>query len=408
MFLGFSFFFVRLNHVAEYVFIGLVLIWIVEKLRTRDFHVRRTFLDVPILLFLVWVLVTVIFSVDPDYSFKEWRKALPRFLIFWFVIYTINTENQVRSVLFASSVGAGTLSLFEVTYYLWSGGQVFDFSMSMASRAGVFTGSSQWLSTYLVMGFPIVCLGLWGERVKWVRFVYMLLVGSMLGAALLVHTRAAWVAFAIELMVLGLVSTKYIRRITGLLGLFGLFLIFIFSSIGDRSFMTELQVANPISLQTRFNTWEFAIAEMVEQPRLSMSGVGYGKHSFNKAYPDLGAGHHTHIHNMFLARAIQLGIPGLLLFVWIFWMVVVKSFRGFHYFPHLYVGKLALAMLLATTGLMVRNLLDDMFMGSVVYVYCLFLGLLCVTLRLHGIGSKDGNIAMSPNRIPAADGRSIS
>ncbi len=390
MLLGFCFFFVRLNHVAEYVFIGLVLFWIVERLRTRDFHVRRTSFDVPLGLFLGWVLFTAIFAVEPEYSFREWQKALPRFLIFWFVLHTIYTERQVRSVLFACSVGVGVLSVLEVAYFLWNGGQVFDFSMSMASRAGVFTGSSQWFSTYLVMGFPIICLGLWCEQRRWARSIYVILCVVMLGAVVLVHTRAVWVAFVFELLVLGFITMQPIRRILGLLTMGSFALLLVLFSLGQLSFITELQVGNPVSLQTRLNTWEFAIDELVEHPRLSLTGIGYGKHSFNKAYPDLGAGYHTHIHNMFLARAIQLGIPGLLLFVWIFGMVILTSFRVCQCYLHLYVGKLGLAMLLATTGLMVRNFLDDMFTGSVVYVYCLLMGLFCVLLRLHDTEGKDG------------------
>ncbi len=405
MFLGSTFFFVRLNHVAEYVFVGLVVIWVAERLYSRHCCWHSTFLDWPLFLFLVWIFLSSFFAIDPDYSFNEWRKALPRFLIFWFAVNAITTESQVRSVLFASSLGLGTMSLIEVAFYFWNGGHVLDLSLRAVSRAGALTGSSQWLGTFLVIGLPLVFLGICAESTRTRRVVYFAIGTAILGAVFLVHTRATWLAISTELMVFGLLTLKPSWRFRSFIVMVSLVGVLLFFGIDKLSTVNDSQVTSPATLQLRLNTWWFAITRIVEEPVIGFTGIGYGKHSFNMAYPNLGPGFHTHIHNMFLARAIQLGIPGLLLFVWIFWMVVVKSFRAIQFSPHLYVGKIALAMLLATTGLMVRNLLDDMFIGSVVYVYCLFLGLLCVTLRLHGIGSEGGNISITPNPIPVVDGR---
>jgi len=387
MFLGFALFFVRLNHVAEYVFMALVVIWIAERLYTRNFHWRSTFLDWPLLLFLAWIFVTGFFAVDPEYSLNEWRKTLPRFLIFWFVVNSITTENQVRSVLFASSLGLGVLSLIEVGYYFWNGGNVFDLSLSAANRAGALTGSSQWLGTYLVIGLPIVFLGLWGESIGTMRAIYILICVAMLSAVLFVHTRATWLAIVVELIVYGVVIMKRYWRVRVFIIMASLTLVLLFLSIGRLSFISGSQVADPTTLHIRLKTWSFAIEQMVDHPDKAFMGIGYGKHSFNKAYPDLGQGFHTHIHSMLLSSAVQLGVPGLVLFGLIFWMVLRKSFRGFKLFTQLYLGKLSLAILLVTIGLLVRNLFDDMFIGSVVYLFYLFIGLFCVTLNLHGMGT---------------------
>ncbi len=388
MVVGFSLFFVRLNHLTEYVFIALVAIWAIEKLLTRDFHLRRTFVDWPILLFLVWILVTGFFAVDPDYSLNEWRKALPRFLIFWFVVNAITTEVQVRSILFASSLGLGVLSGVEVGYYFWNGGNLLDFSLRWGSRAGDLTGSSQWLGTYLVIGLPIVLLGVWGESFGGKRVAYSVICVVMFGAVLLVHTRATWLAIGLELFVIGVVILPRYWRVRVLMVMAVFVLIFLPFGIGKLSLVTDLQVANPTTLQLRFNTWEFAIEQLMKNPWDSLTGVGYGKHSFAKAYPNLGPGYHTHIHNSFLGRAMQLGLPGLLLFFSIFGMVLVKSLHGWKACSHLYVGQLSLAIFLGTLGLIVRNLFDDMFIGSIVYLFWLMIGLFCVLLSLHGQQSR--------------------
>ena len=405
-FVGFSFFFVRLNHIAEYVFIGLVVVWLIQKVKNRDFSLHPTFWDVPILLFLAWSLLMVVFAADPQYSFAEWRKALPRFLIFWFVVNVIRTKRQFRTVLFAISVGFGVLCLLEVAYYFYQGNSALDFSLSGETRAGGLTGSSQWLSTYLILGVPLVWFGVGNKEMRGRRMTYILIAGVMIAAIVVVHTRATWLALIVVMAVFFV--CKILRnfwQVVGVIGAVFLILALSFFSVKRPLVLTESQVANPATMQLRLNTWSFAFERILEQPALALTGVGYGKHSFQKAYPDLGAEFHTHIHNMFLAQAIQLGIPGLVLFVWIFWVVLKKTFQGFQDFPNTYVGMFSLAIFLATIGLMVRNVFDNMFVGSIVYVFCLLIGLLSVLQSLNELEGA-GNIArkISPGLNDVANG----
>ena len=398
-FLGFSFFFVRLNHVAEYVFVGLVVIWIVQRVRERNFSLCPTTLDVPILCFLAWSLLSGAFAVDAHYSFAEWRKALPRFLIFWFIVNVIKTERQVQSILFSSSIGLGVLCFLEVGHFIGNGGDVFDFSMSASSRAGTLTGSSQWLSTYLVIGVPLIFLGAWSGTEPWVRAVYIVLGLMSIVALLVVHTRATWVAMVAEVIACFALT---IRRKYLMIGLFTIscMTVVLLASIPLRlSFLEESQLTNPITLQLRFNTWSFAIEQILEQPALAITGVGYGKHSFKRAYPDLGPDMHSHIHNVFLSRMVQVGLLGLGFFLWIFGVLLIQSYRGVQSFSNVYAGRLAFAILISTIGLIVRSLFDDMFVGTIVYIFFLFVGLMFAALSIHDLGKMQ-----SPKRTsrPAA------
>ena len=55
-------------------------------------------------------------------------------------------------------------------------------------------------------------------------------------------------------------------------------------------------------------------------------------------------------------------------------------------------------------GIAVRNLFDDMFIGSVVYVLCVFVGLFYATLSLNGIWSAGGNLSTKPKRLSVPNG----
>ena len=63
--------------------------------------------------------------------------------------------------------------------------------------------------------------------------------------------------------------------------------------------------------------WKHSAGEIAKHP---LSGVGLGRHSFSKAYPEFRATHQPllwHAHNMFVDIALQLGLQGLAAILWI-------------------------------------------------------------------------------------------
>lgn len=52
----------------------------------------RTPIDLPLLLFVSWVLLTVPFATDPAYSFSEWRKLSAQVLVFYWAVLVLQRE----------------------------------------------------------------------------------------------------------------------------------------------------------------------------------------------------------------------------------------------------------------------------------------------------------------------------
>ena len=59
----------------------------------------------------------------------------------------------------------------------------------------------------------------------------------------------------------------------------------------------------------RLNTWDLAIQDIQEHP---LTGIGYGKKSFELKHPNLDDRFHKAVHNSFLSNTVQIGIPGFL------------------------------------------------------------------------------------------------
>jgi len=195
--IAFCLFFVRLNHIVEYGFFVLLVVWILWQLKNGTLKWVRTPLDIPIFLFVAWALLCVPFAVDPAYSFDEWRKAVSQILLFYFIVQTVKTKQEIHSVFLASVLGMVALCFIESVYFLGQGRSMWD----MSYRAGELTGSSQWFSMYLVIGFPMLLIGLFTSKdcPRWSRMLFGFGLGISLLGLLLVHTRGAWVAIGIQL-----------------------------------------------------------------------------------------------------------------------------------------------------------------------------------------------------------------
>jgi len=369
--IAFGLFFVFLNHLVEYGFFVLLFVWILGQLKNGTLKWIKTPLDIPILLYVAWVLICVPLAVDPDYSFGEWRKVVAHFLLFYFVVQTVKTKHQMYSVFLAVIAGMVVLSVAESIYFLGSGRSLWSMS-----RGGDLWGSGQWFSSYLVMGLPLLWMGWDSARnsPRWYRIVFGVGLGISLLGLFLAHTRAGWVAIGMQIFIY--VLLKFRSKWWAAFGGAGLLVCVLLVMVSLPSIRQELSsisiFTNTVSMQWRFNTWSLALQDIAERP---LAGIGLGNHSFSKLHPDLGSGFHANLHNTFLGRAVQIGIPGFLFFFWIFIVIVARAAPISQSFSHEMAGKLALATSLIVVGVIVRNLFDDMFIGTLAYLFWFLIGL---------------------------------
>ena len=290
--------------------------------------------------------------------------------MFWFVVNAVKSEHSVRSILHAFSLGLVLLALVETFYFFEQGADPF----SMKIRAGTLTGSSQWLSCFLVIGLPIIWMHAFGEGSGWIRSLYLCALAISGVALFLVHTRAAWLAVMAQGLFYGMfkLTRNWVASSLSVVAFVALLILFIALPQESGELISGNPFTNSRSMLLRLNTWEFAANDIRQYP---LAGIGFGKHSFQLKHPDLDARLHTHVHNYFLSTAVQIGIPGLLIILLVFGGVLRHSARWSNRFSHHYTGKLAFAFFLVTIGLLVRLQFDDMFIGSLVYLYMLLSGL---------------------------------
>lgn len=377
----------ELHNLVEYFFVGLLVAWFGVRIHRRDFHFVRTPLDLPIVLFVVWVALTIPFSVDPEYSFAEWRKTVLQISMFYFVVNVVSNEKDVRHVLYAFMLGVIALSAFGIVDHLARGENLFDKTSHMASLAS----SGTWLSIAIVMGLPFLWL-FWqeGEGRHATLSIGFLFVMIMI-ALFLTHVRGTWVAFIAQLAVFWLmVMKKKWLKWSGVAVFCGL----IFAGgylVYQHNFVLQtsaIDFLNLHSVKVRLDYWQIAVDQILAHPIL---GYGYGDYIFPKVnetiteatmalskYPVNDHG----IHNAWLKLAYGTGFPGLIIFASLLFVTIRTVMKGLKERRGTFMGNFSFCVFLMIVGVVTAHIFGNTFVGSLAYLFWLLTGLY-FALKVH-------------------------
>lgn len=306
---------------------------------------QKSNLDIPVLLFLIWGCFSLIWSINIYHSIL----ALPLFLsgpiLFFIVTDSIKKQNSIKKLLLIVIMVGMIMSSYGILQYL---GIDFEFWKGNIGRNKVFGlfGNVNYFAEYMILPLAIAI----GLFLSWERvFSRLFLLCSILimGIALLLtFTRGSYLGFAISIPVMlflflkntaNEVSKKYYKKLVVyllVLIIIALAIIYIPHPFNqDNTFLGKLRnritldsVTSDTSILRRIATWKFTWM-MIEDYFLLGSGLGtYDYHTLKYQGEFFAQGQNRDIyphgwavqaHNEYLQMWSELGIIGLLIFLWI-------------------------------------------------------------------------------------------
>ena len=352
------------------ILLALLALWCVAN--GRSFF-TRTPLDIPLLAFVVWVGVTIPFAAFPAYSFKEFGKLLQQGLIFYVVLFFFR-EGLCRSRLLWALIG----SLFIVSAYgveqfieMLIGLRGLDPAGNPYLLESVMPGEV-WLTTYLVLLAPLsLSLAVFEQR-RWPRAVYAATSCLALICLLGTFSRAGLLALVCEIWAMAWFLSRRAALRTAAIA--SLLIVVVMGTLQYYDVRTipgtsiHLRVGEG-TLVHRLDIWKFSAMEMAAHP---LVGIGYGKDNFKLVYggvPEEVQPGHTPVHNVgthntFLDIALGVGIPGLVLFIWLFKRLLSTVLGGLRGTDNRTEKALRLGVGVGVIGLVVRLCFDHMFIGT--------------------------------------------
>jgi len=357
------------------VLVAFLMIWCVVK---RGHFFRRTPIDVPLAVLVLWVGITVPFSPLPAYSSGEFAKLLQQCVIFYGVVYFFQAPRPRQ---WMNMLLLGQLVLMSV-YGLWQ----FDLSPTRSYPfIQSFCGSEVALTTYLLMNLPLaIAIGVYSRQLLLRRVG----VGASLLAVLcqmLTFSRGGLTALFVEGIALaGMVRSRLMVMTVVVLLTISIALagaLFVIGSQNDLSFIPVKTKLTTYNLVSRFKAWQLGYEKILEHP---LMGSGYGKNTFGlvtqaniRQEVDVAteAPMARGTHNTLLDISVGAGIPAGLAYLWLMWTIGRTGFVQFYAAQDPQRKVWSLTLVLMVVGLFVRNSFDHMWVGNLAAMFWVMVGL---------------------------------
>ncbi|WP_342346523.1 O-antigen ligase family protein [uncultured Nitrospira sp.] len=374
--LGFS---PRLFHIQEYLFFSLLGMAVLLCLWERKPLWVHASLLVPFICFVGWVALTIPFSIDPWISLQEWQKVVAQLAVFYGTCLIVQEQrneyflSKVLPVLLVGAIACYTYSLLD----FWDrGGNLLDRTIR-AGFPNVGGADFTWLSTNVLMVFPLFITGFLAVTSSWKRVILVCVILLSFLALVLSYSRGVWLASLAQIIVGGfLVHKRHAFRllVIGIAVFFSLGVV-----LGQLGLHRE--TFNPWTIKARLAVWNLSASDVLDHP---IVGVGYGvpilekRHgqnivdleAVNLGIPDIP----EKPHNWYLMVVTGSGLPGLALFLW---LLVKVGFAIYEEWTKARISAhrwLQMGVFLTVLGFSIRIFFEDSFGGSHSYLFWILVG----------------------------------
>jgi len=353
------------------VVISAAFFWLFRKVAYGYFSVR-TPCDLNIILLVVMMPVTVWVTVLPEKTIIQVLNVLVGIAMYYTIANWCSSYNRLRILLIGVMVVGLALALFSFIGVGWSSYKLpfnpIDIYMRFSEivqdtiHPNILAGN---LIILVPFGMAYLLFG-W-RNINWLErslvFISTLFISAII---FLTQSQGAWIAFGVVVIILLMLRWRW-----GWLLLFSFVVgtIWSFTYFGSRELLAALTSSTTIGgIDDRMEIWSRAIF-MIQD--FSFTGIGMG--SFTEVadtlYPFFSSpGRVFHAHNLFLQVTVDLGIPGLIVWLAILLTVIFVSWQVYYAGKASHNGLIAgigAALLCSQFALITHGLTDSVTWGMV-------------------------------------------
>jgi O-antigen ligase len=338
---------------------GLILAALVAFQPGKDVRLLPA-IWLPFLLWGAWALLSLTWSIEPDRTWKEWRnEVFYTGTAIWICYIGAQARNSAR--IFPLVVGAAAA--------LACTAALFSFRQGWEFYADGWHGGPGDHSHALVVLMPCAAIAGWyaqRRRSGLATFAAFGLMALLLASAYATLNRAIWLAFAVQFVVLG--GLLLMRRELGA-GKSGkarvrtyawaavAFLACATAVLSVQINREETGAARALDQDPRLALYPRIIEYIGERPLL---GYGFGRGLLRESLQaklkatDINL---WHAHNVLLEALVQVGVPGLILLLFLVWAIGRCAWRYARDADE-FQAACGIALLGVVAGMLARNMTD--------------------------------------------------
>ncbi len=366
---------------AETCFIFGAFLWVVKMVKEKRFLFSHTALDYPFVIFVLFALLCSLLSKYVLFSLNSVR-SLGLVTLFFLIQANVKKRKDIDLLLLVLVVFSSFSALYSIIQYLTGWDFLGNQRFVVSKRSTGFFDMPLTFGEYIGMIFPItLTLFIYvKEKIKKIIFG----IGSILCflGVIFSATRGVWLANICVILFLFIFGTRKLK-IYGVAIIIGFILIcLLFPEISFFKRFKTIFPPSDSSSMNRIYMWKSSVHIIKAHP---LFGVGWG--CFKKFYPlyilPQAAGIYSHTHNNFINIAINTGIIGLGIFLWIIIVIFKKAFlliKEKNSLKIIYLGLTASIISFFVSGLTESNFMDS----EVVMLFYFVVSLLFLLPKLAG------------------------
>lgn len=310
----------------------VLAVWIVSRRFPGD--IRKWFgsdLALPVALLIILPWFGLLYTPLPDHGLRIAMKTH-----YW--LYAI----ALAPVLTLKGKSDLTIKMFLAGLSINSAISILQFGGIVPLKKGVSTGllggSSSWISYSLLLALGILIASSYFSKAgsKKERSLYAALILQYVITTGFIGGRSGYVALIIlsPFVVYNITGQRHVVKI--LIGsIIAVSLLFAFPIVRDRFLKAKEDIVLyrqgnvSTSLGLRFHMWEIAAKEIVRKP-LWGTGTGSFRQAWEMKKKDRSLPFFDHPHNSYLFMTVSYGLPGLIAFCWVLYVMLKRGWRGRH------------------------------------------------------------------------------
>ncbi|MDP8247064.1 MAG: tetratricopeptide repeat protein [Candidatus Tritonobacter lacicola] len=323
---------------------AMAAVWLASAAARGDVSIRRNAVNVPLLLFIGWSSISLLISPHRYYVLRRLSEVLFLGLIYFVLVCTAGGKRRRAVLITASMIGLCAISVVGIAHYADFFPAASPWGSSLGRRVYATMLNPNYLAAYIISLFPLALSFFVFGRPG--RIIPALLTVVMISASfclLFTVSWGAWLGWLVAVVLLVTLAVKAPRRHPGLKKLVAI-LVVIALIAGAFFYMNRSTVAADYSgMKFRFLYWRACLAMIHERPFVGSGLNGFWPNvtghltriiaaDYRDGVPEVGPAETVYegvyAHNEYLGIWLEMGIIGLLLFIWVMWGFFVQAVRN--------------------------------------------------------------------------------
>lgn len=321
-------FFIPISNAAIQISVSLtILAFIGATISKRFKNIPNTDLNIPLLVFFIFLCLSVVFAVNPQKSLISLlKKNLEWFLLFFIMVATLNTEKRIKIFLEVLFFSALCVAVDGLTQQI-NGRDLFRGHVFQQRISASFNHYNDF-AAYLGILLPMtISLYVFKENKLKVYFIFLsLLFGYCLIMTLSrggYFTTFIGINFIVFFSLTKLKFINYKKLAINLLIFLNLLVLIIIIGIYKLPLDLIIERLRISGGAGRNGLWQYAILLIKTRPILG-HGLGSFMGLFSKLNQSIAP---TYAHNCYLQMGTEIGVLGLMSFLSIIFVFFKKSIR---------------------------------------------------------------------------------